>query len=115
VANKTRGQLLRQILELPHKQYHGRDEVDPRQENLLQGFDEESSLPSIPLPSLYHCMCKRFYVMPYLNSKKEMEWQVKDFIGGGTAVYLHKTFDDAMKRVSECECCCKTGETLTKE
>lgn len=59
----------------------------------------------IPMPPMVHCECKRFYVMRYLNSDKELQWQVKDFIGGGTAVYLHDDFDDAMKYLRECECC----------
>jgi len=42
VANKSRAQLLRRILGLPHKQYHGRDEMDPRMEDVLEMSDEES-------------------------------------------------------------------------
>lgn len=102
VAQKSRADILRKILELPYKKYHGQDDVDPRTENVLE---LPPSVQVIELPSMLHCDCGRFYVMPYLKGDKKLEWQVKDFIGGGTAVYLHTTLDDAMKRVGECECC----------
>jgi hypothetical protein len=63
-----------------------------------------SKLHEIPLPPMVSCACKRFYIMRYLDSKKELRWQVKDFIGGGTAVYLHDDFVDAMTRLRTCTC-----------
>ena len=63
------------------------------------------NLTEVELEPMHHCKCKRFYMMPYLDSKKKLIWQVKDFIGGSVMVYLHEDFDSAVDRIHECACC----------